>query len=125
MLSYANLEEFADGFFSGMKPKPDQNFQVNSKITTVTVSNNDTSQLSEPVILTFHHLKQVQRCLLQEFPFLQECFESFYNYFVHRQTNRTTPVCSGIPLRTEGRGLPVAAAPWTQTLNTLCAPAAT
>lgn len=39
--------------------------------------------------------------------------------------NRTIPVCSGIPLRTEGRGPPVAAAPWTQTLNTLCAPAAT
>uniref|UniRef100_A0A674N1I0 CD97 antigen-like n=1 Tax=Takifugu rubripes TaxID=31033 RepID=A0A674N1I0_TAKRU len=48
----------ADGFLSGMKPKPDQTFKLNSKIVTVTVSNNDTSQLSEPIKLTFYHLKQ-------------------------------------------------------------------
>lgn len=64
LLSYTNLEESANGFFRGMKPKPEQNFQINSKITTITVSNNDTSQLSEPVTLTFYHLKQVKSCLL-------------------------------------------------------------
>lgn len=64
LLSYANLEESADGYFSGMKPEPDQNFQINSKITTITVSNNDTRQLSEPVKLTFYHLNQVKSPLL-------------------------------------------------------------
>uniref|UniRef100_A0A674P324 CD97 antigen-like n=1 Tax=Takifugu rubripes TaxID=31033 RepID=A0A674P324_TAKRU len=58
LLSYTNLEASADGFLSGMKPKPDQTFKLNSKIVTVTVSNNDTSQLSEPIKLTFYHLKQ-------------------------------------------------------------------
>lgn len=69
LLSYANLEESADGFFSGMNPKPNQSFQINSKIMTITVSNNDTSQLREPVILTFYHLKQVKSCLLSGFCF--------------------------------------------------------
>lgn len=67
LLSYSNLEKSADGFFSGMKPKPDQNFGINSKITTITVSNNDTRQLSEPVTLTIHHLKPVTSCLLWAF----------------------------------------------------------
>lgn len=71
LLSYTNLEASADGFFSGMKPKPDQTFKLNSKIATVTVSNNDTSQLSEPIKLTFYHLKQVKTSLLWEFCFLQ------------------------------------------------------
>uniref|UniRef100_H3DMH1 Si:ch211-241f5.3 n=1 Tax=Tetraodon nigroviridis TaxID=99883 RepID=H3DMH1_TETNG len=60
LLSYSNLEKSADGFFSGMKPKPDQDFGINSKITTIIVSNNDTRQLSEPVTLTIHHLKPRQ-----------------------------------------------------------------
>lgn len=64
LLSYTNLEASADGFFSGMKPKPDQIFKLNSKIVTVTVSNNDTSQLSEPIKLTFYHLKQVKTFML-------------------------------------------------------------
>ncbi|XP_044036739.1 adhesion G protein-coupled receptor E2 isoform X2 [Siniperca chuatsi] len=57
-LSYANLEDSADGFFRGMKPQVDQSFKINSKVVTVTVSNRNTSHLKEPVKLTFYHLKQ-------------------------------------------------------------------
>lgn len=65
LLSYANLEDSADGFFSGMKPKVDQSFKINSKVVTVTVSNRNTSHLTEPVKLTFYHLKQVACSLLR------------------------------------------------------------
>lgn len=58
MLSYANLEDSADGFFSGMKPQRNQTFKINSKVITVTVSNHNTSHLKEPVNLTFYHLKE-------------------------------------------------------------------
>lgn len=58
LLTYANLEDYADGFFSGMIKKENQTYKINSKIMTVTVSNRDTSHLSEPVKLTFHHLKE-------------------------------------------------------------------
>uniref|UniRef100_A0A3Q1KFQ4 Si:ch211-241f5.3 n=1 Tax=Anabas testudineus TaxID=64144 RepID=A0A3Q1KFQ4_ANATE len=58
LLSYANLEDSADGFFVGMKPQKNQRFQINSKVVTVTVSNRNTSLLKEPVKITFHHLKQ-------------------------------------------------------------------
>ncbi|XP_073351458.1 adhesion G protein-coupled receptor E5 [Pagrus major] len=58
LLSYANLNDSADGFFSGMKPKANQRFRINSKVVTVTVSNRNTSHLEEPVQLTFYHLKQ-------------------------------------------------------------------
>lgn len=58
LLSYANLEDSADGFFSGMKPQVDQSFKINSKIVTAAVSNRNTSHLKEPVTLTFHHLMQ-------------------------------------------------------------------
>lgn len=58
LLSYANLEDSAEGFFSGMKPQVGQSFKINSKVTTVTVSNTNTSHLIEPVKLTFYHLKQ-------------------------------------------------------------------
>ncbi|KAK5884861.1 hypothetical protein CesoFtcFv8_018636 [Champsocephalus esox] len=57
-LSYANLEDSADGFFSGMKRQEEQSYKINSKVVTVTVSNRNTSHLKEPVILTFDHLKQ-------------------------------------------------------------------
>ncbi|XP_037648116.1 adhesion G protein-coupled receptor E2-like isoform X1 [Sebastes umbrosus] len=58
LLSYANLEDSADGFFSGMKPPANHSFKINSKVVTVTVSNGDTSHLKEPVNLTFYHLKK-------------------------------------------------------------------
>ncbi|XP_034749028.1 adhesion G protein-coupled receptor E2 [Etheostoma cragini] len=58
MLSYANLEDSANGFFSGMKPQANESFKINSKVVTVTVSNRNTSHLKEPVKLTFNHLKQ-------------------------------------------------------------------
>ncbi|KAA8585225.1 hypothetical protein FQN60_003919 [Etheostoma spectabile] len=58
LLSYANLEDSANGFFSGMKPQANESFQINSKVVTVTVSNRNTSHLKEPVKLTFNHLKQ-------------------------------------------------------------------
>ncbi|XP_063759139.1 adhesion G protein-coupled receptor E1 isoform X2 [Eleginops maclovinus] len=57
-LSYANLEDSADGFFSGMKRQAEHNYKINSKIVTVTVSNRNANHLKEPVILTFEHLKQ-------------------------------------------------------------------
>lgn len=41
----------------------------------------------------------------------------------HSQMNPTTPVCSGIPRRTEGHGLLVAAVWWSPALETLCVPA--
>ncbi|XP_040014538.1 adhesion G protein-coupled receptor E1 [Xiphias gladius] len=58
LLSYANLEDFADGFFGEMKPQKNQSFKINSKVVTVTVSNRNTSHLKEPIKLTFYHLKQ-------------------------------------------------------------------
>lgn len=56
MLSYSNLEDSADGFFSGMKS---QKFKIISKVSTVTVSNTNTNHLEEPINLTFYHLNQV------------------------------------------------------------------
>lgn len=64
LLSYENLEDSADGFFSGMKPRVNQGFKINSKVMTVTVSNKNTNHLKEPVKLTFNHLKQVKYDLL-------------------------------------------------------------
>ncbi|XP_072225593.1 adhesion G protein-coupled receptor E5 [Leuresthes tenuis] len=58
LLSYSNLEEYADGFFSGMKPDEGQRFTINSKVVTVTVSNRNTSHLKEPITLTLYHIKQ-------------------------------------------------------------------
>ncbi|TNN70388.1 CD97 antigen [Liparis tanakae] len=58
LLSYANLEDSADGFFGGMKPQVNQSFELNSKVVTVSVSNRNTSHLQEPVKLKFYHLKQ-------------------------------------------------------------------
>lgn len=60
LLSYGNLEDSADGFFSGMKPQKNETFKINSKVVTVTVSNRDTSHLEEPVQLTFYHLVGIQ-----------------------------------------------------------------
>lgn len=64
LLSYENLEDSADGFFSGMKPQANQSFKINSKVVTATVSNRNTSYLKEPIKLTFHHLNQVAYSLL-------------------------------------------------------------
>ncbi|XP_041861341.1 adhesion G protein-coupled receptor E1-like [Melanotaenia boesemani] len=59
LLSYSNLEEYADGFFSAMKPDEKQSYKINSKVVTVTVSNRNTRHLKEPIILTLHHLEQL------------------------------------------------------------------
>ncbi|XP_029292731.1 adhesion G protein-coupled receptor E1 [Cottoperca gobio] len=56
LLSYGNLEDFADGFFSGMKSQVEKSYKINSKVVTVTVSNRNTSHLKEPVNLTLYHL---------------------------------------------------------------------
>lgn len=61
LLSYSNLEEFADDFFGGMKQEENQIFKINSKVVTVTVSNTDTSHLKEPVKITLYHLHQVKK----------------------------------------------------------------
>lgn len=61
LLSYANLEDSAEGFFSGMKPQEDHRFKINSKVTTVSVSNRNTSHLSQPVKLTIHHLEKTNK----------------------------------------------------------------
>ncbi|XP_051245245.1 adhesion G protein-coupled receptor E2 isoform X2 [Dicentrarchus labrax] len=61
LLSYANLKDSADGYFSGMKPQKNQSFEINSKVVTVTVSNRNTRHLEEPVELTFYHLKQLNK----------------------------------------------------------------
>ncbi|XP_023260071.1 CD97 antigen-like [Seriola lalandi dorsalis] len=58
LLTYANLEDSAKGFFGGMKPKKKENFQINSKVVTVTVSNRNTSHLKEPINMTFNHLHE-------------------------------------------------------------------
>lgn len=58
LLSYANLEKSADGYFEGMKPLENQSYAINSKVVTVTVSNRNTSHLEKPVNLTFYHLKE-------------------------------------------------------------------
>ncbi|XP_060882215.1 adhesion G protein-coupled receptor E2 isoform X1 [Labrus mixtus] len=58
LLSYANLEGSAEGFYSGMKPKGKERFKINSKVVTVSVSNTNTSHLQEPIKLTFNHLEK-------------------------------------------------------------------
>ncbi|XP_041634229.1 adhesion G protein-coupled receptor E2 [Cheilinus undulatus] len=58
MLSYANLNESAEGFYSGMKPKAGERFQIDSQVVTVSVSNLNTSHLHEPVNITLKHLKK-------------------------------------------------------------------
>uniref|UniRef100_A0A3Q0SKD2 Si:ch211-241f5.3 n=1 Tax=Amphilophus citrinellus TaxID=61819 RepID=A0A3Q0SKD2_AMPCI len=57
LMSYSNLENSTQ-FFDGMKPKKNQNFKINSKVVTVTVSNRNTSHLKTPVKLTLYHLQQ-------------------------------------------------------------------
>lgn len=57
LLSYSNLEESTDGFFTGMKPHKNQSFRMNSKVVTVAVSNRNTSHLKVPVNITLYHLK--------------------------------------------------------------------
>ncbi|XP_014838809.1 PREDICTED: adhesion G protein-coupled receptor E1-like isoform X3 [Poecilia mexicana] len=58
LLSYSNLENSTEGFYSGMKKNESQNFKINSKVVTVSVSNTDTKHLNEPVNITLHHLEQ-------------------------------------------------------------------
>lgn len=64
LLNYANLEDSVGGFFGGMKRQKNQSFRINSKVVTVTVSNRNTSLLTEPVKLTLYHLIQVAYTLL-------------------------------------------------------------
>ncbi|XP_013856040.1 adhesion G protein-coupled receptor E4, partial [Austrofundulus limnaeus] len=58
LLSYSNLEDFTNGFFSGMKQEENQIFKIISKVVTVTVSNTDTNHLKEPVRITLYHTEQ-------------------------------------------------------------------
>lgn len=58
LLSYANLEEYADGFFYRNE---NESFKINSKVVTVSVSNRDTQHLKEPVNITLYHLDQSNR----------------------------------------------------------------
>ncbi|KAM6957329.1 adhesion G protein-coupled receptor E5 [Aplochiton taeniatus] len=58
LLSYKGLENATNDYFSGMKPKEGERFQINSKVVTATVSNRRTDRLDEPVTFTFHHLTQ-------------------------------------------------------------------
>lgn len=61
LVTYANLEDSANDFFTGMNAQKNQSFRIISKVVTATVSNRNTSHLVEPVTLTFYHLNQVQR----------------------------------------------------------------
>ncbi|XP_042250137.1 adhesion G protein-coupled receptor E1 isoform X1 [Thunnus maccoyii] len=61
LLTYRTLEEFANGFFSGMKPQENESFKLNSKVVTVTVSNRNTSRLEKPVQLNFKHLEELNK----------------------------------------------------------------
>ncbi|XP_061568192.1 adhesion G protein-coupled receptor E5 [Cololabis saira] len=61
LLSYSNLDEYTDGFFSGIKPQENQRYTINSKVVTVIVSNKNTSHLQEPIRLTLHHLQQLNQ----------------------------------------------------------------
>ncbi|XP_036004605.1 adhesion G protein-coupled receptor E2 [Fundulus heteroclitus] len=61
LLSYSNLEEFADHFFSGMEKTENQSFKLNSKVVTISVSNRDTEHLKQPVNITLYHLDQVNQ----------------------------------------------------------------
>ncbi|XP_026181270.1 adhesion G protein-coupled receptor E2 [Mastacembelus armatus] len=58
LLSYANMEDSADGFFDGLKKEENQSYKMNSKVVTVTVSNRNTSHLTEPVNVTLYHLEE-------------------------------------------------------------------
>lgn len=60
LLSYKNLEKSADGFFEGLK-QDGKSFKINSKIVTVAVTNENTSSLKEPVLITFTHLQQLNQ----------------------------------------------------------------
>ncbi|KAM6904700.1 adhesion G protein-coupled receptor E5-like [Xenentodon cancila] len=61
LLSYSNLEEYADGFFSGIKQYENQRYTINSKVVTVIVSNKNTSHLQVPIRLTLHHLQPLNQ----------------------------------------------------------------
>ncbi|XP_061703082.1 adhesion G protein-coupled receptor E2 isoform X3 [Syngnathoides biaculeatus] len=60
LLSYANLENFTDGFYGGVNPEANRSYVIISKAATVSVTNDNTSRLGEPVELTFRHLTQVK-----------------------------------------------------------------
>ncbi|KAM3599018.1 uncharacterized protein V6R79_025559 [Siganus canaliculatus] len=58
LLSFVNLQESADGYFSGMEQQENQRFEIISKVATITVSNQNTSHLTEPANITFYNLTQ-------------------------------------------------------------------
>lgn len=60
LLSYKSLEQSAEGFFDGLKKQDGVTFKINSKIVTVTVSNRNTSNLKEPVLLKFTNQQLLQ-----------------------------------------------------------------
>ncbi|XP_011476391.1 adhesion G protein-coupled receptor E1 [Oryzias latipes] len=61
LLSYFNLEKFANSYFGGIKPQKNERYQINSKVVTVTVSNTNTSHLKEPIRLTLYHLEKTNQ----------------------------------------------------------------
>ncbi|XP_055003886.1 adhesion G protein-coupled receptor E1, partial [Boleophthalmus pectinirostris] len=60
-LSYRKLNESADGFFEGVKKQNREKHILNSNIVTVTVSNQDTTDLNKPVFITLNHLQQLNQ----------------------------------------------------------------
>ncbi|XP_056144402.1 adhesion G protein-coupled receptor E2 [Lampris incognitus] len=58
LLTWKNLENYTDGFFSGMKDEGVKSYRINSKVLTASISNRDRDFLKEPVTLTFHHLTE-------------------------------------------------------------------
>ncbi|KAK7940444.1 hypothetical protein WMY93_003770 [Mugilogobius chulae] len=61
LLSYRGLENATNGFFEGVKKEDKEKIEINSRIVTITVTNQNTNQLEEPVLITLNHLKQLNR----------------------------------------------------------------
>ncbi|XP_067088881.1 adhesion G protein-coupled receptor E5-like [Osmerus mordax] len=57
LLTYKGLHTSKQTFFRSGKKSEDQT-QLNSKVVTVSVSNTNTTLLTEPVVFTFYHLQQ-------------------------------------------------------------------
>ncbi|XP_037398382.1 adhesion G protein-coupled receptor E1-like isoform X8 [Pygocentrus nattereri] len=58
LLSYNSLENSVNNYFNHIKIQEDETLKINSKVVTAVVTNPDTAQLRERIILTFSHLQQ-------------------------------------------------------------------
>ncbi|KAL2101596.1 hypothetical protein ACEWY4_003357 [Coilia grayii] len=56
LLTYKNLEKSTNHSFGVTPDKPSQKFQINSKVVTAAVSNENTAQLKKNITLSFSHL---------------------------------------------------------------------